>query len=54
MRYFNHLYIKLCISKNYKKLYYESIQLNDSNKISLDDIFSYTLDSMYKISSNDE
>ena len=41
---------------NYVKLkiwYYESMQLEDSNKISLDYIFSYTLTAIYKISSKD-
>ena len=54
MCYFDHLYIKLNTSKNYKNLYYESMQLEDSNKISHDYIFSYTLAAIYKISLNDK
>ena len=35
INYFDHLCIELYISKNYEYLYYESMRLDDSNKISL-------------------
>ena len=37
-----------------KILYYESMRLNDSNKIPLDYIITYILAAIYKISLNDE
>ena len=37
-----------------KSLYYESMQLDDSNKISLDYIITYILAAIYKINLNDE
>ena len=54
MRYFDYLYIKLYITKNYKKLILKSLRLDDSNKIPFEYIFLYTLTAMYKISLNDK
>ena len=44
-------YASLKIKKNY---YYKNMQLNDSNKIQLDDIFSYALTTIYKINLNNK
>ena len=54
MHYIDYLYIERCKSKNIKKLYYKSMRLDKSNKISLEYIFSYTLVTIYKISLNDK
>ena len=55
MRYFDNFYIELYTSKNYKKLIiWKFMRLDDSNKISLDYIFSYTLVTIYKISLNNK
>ena len=54
MCYFDHLYIELYTTKKYKKKYYETMRLDDSNKISLDNIYFYKLAAIYKINLNDE
>ena len=54
LMYYFDLYIELYTFKNYKTYYYKSIQLENSNKISLKYIFSNTLAEIYKISLNDE
>ena len=37
-----------------KSSYYKSMRLDDSNKIKIEYIFTYTLTAIYKISLNDE
>ena len=54
IHYFDYLYIKLHKFKNYKKLILLKLQLDDSNNISFDYIYFYTLITIYKISFNDE
>ena len=52
--YFGHLYIELYISKNYKNWMLWKYVIDDSNKISIDFIFPYTLAAICKISLNDK